>query len=708
MRVLTALFLASLQLHAAVLDVCASGCTYSLAQLQNAVNAAVAANAGDVVEIKEGETATGGLSIPVRGTDTSLITIRSSGCGQIPGDVRVDPASSHLAHINAPIIFATSPNYPNYSAAAHYRIECIEVPNPGSVTTAPILMDFVIGQATGALGSIPDSWPHDITFDRIAIKLPDSVTAVNLVFLAGSRITFTNSVYYGAKGSGETHCIAGINMGGFLVFRNNQMSCESMNFLLGGGAPVKRGQQAQDITFEGNYLYKPWQMRTRIKAAAPSNPCLTDPDNLGEWWKDTTGAPDYWQCSGAPGAGTWATRTAMQWTTATQYYGYNKNCGEYKAAKRFLNKANICQNEWNDIAFAGQHGSAWLNNRVDGVYSEPRLNILDGLFINNKAVNTPWVVATATDNTGPIPYTAPMYGIRHIKWLGVNTGNALFTTGNDAIGVQYTDMGAPGKAPIEFRNMTISPGATTVGRLISMDIATQNVAFNNNVGDAMQCPALSAVGGSCLQAALTTAWPQPRSFSRNVISQNQTCTAFGFDCLQLDLFRNIDFGPTAPQNDQVGGRNNRHPDYMSFSSWYNTAAIGYTDAANGDFSLQTSSPFYHWGLHGSNPGINQAEIDSVTAAVPTGAVNPNLDFLVRSIIPGTGSAVVNYSTPTTAAATLTFSRFGDATSGTVVTSTDSGGAVDRTATVSLAAGQWFMKITSAGVTTTPVDPFWVH
>lgn len=708
MKKLLILLLAVASLDAATLrTVCASGCTYSLARLQDAINDAKTADAGDVVEIKEGETATGGLAVPVRGTDTSLIVIRSSGCGQIPGDVRVSPTNSHLAHINAPVTFAADPNYPGYSAATYYRFECIDFPNPGSVAAYPVFMDLLIGTATGAAGMKPDFWPHDITFDRCVLNMPDSVTAKNLIFMAGSRLTFTNSVFYGAKdGINETHSLAGINVGGFLVFRNNQMSSESMNILLGGAAPVARGQHASDVTFIGNYLYKPWKMRVRIKTTAASGSCLIDPDGNGEWWKDTV-LVTYKQCQGTPGdaTGTWQTVTAGTFNAATQYFGFMKDSGEYKYLYRCDTRGNVIQNSWNDPAFAGQHGSAWENNQVDGTVGEFRDNVIDCTFVNNKMIDVPWGFANGVI-AGSTPYPSNMHN-RFIKTLIVNLGNPLFTTGDDALAVQVTKMGQAGAYPMEFRNMTISSGATTVGRMISIDIPAVNVVFNNSIGDAMQCAVLdSSAGGGCLWNGITLAWPQPRSFSKNVISQNQTCTSFfTWPCITFDLFYNAD---TPSASDQVGGRNNRHPLYMANNSWYDTAAIGFTDAANGDFSLQTTSPFYHWGLHGSNPGIDQAELDSVTAAVPTGAANPNLDFLIRSIIPGTGSAVVNYSTPTTATATLTFSRFGDATSGTVVTSTDSGGSVDRTATVSLDPGRWFMKITSGGVTTTPVDSFWVH
>lgn len=261
MRVFTFLFLALTGLlllpgtaGALNITVCRTGCDYTDTQLQQAIDAA---QPGDTILLRAGETFTGNFVLPDKGASTSYITIRSdaSDADLPPARRRISPSYAHLL----PKIRSgnTSPALTAGLGAHHYRLMFLEF-QANSGGYGDIIRLGINGPSQNDLSLVP----HDLILDRVYVHGDPFLGQKRCIALDSARTTIVNSHVSDCKGTqGDTQAIAGVNGPGPYTIENNYLEGAGENVIFGGDDPKIANLVPSDITFRFNYLSKPLSWR---------------------------------------------------------------------------------------------------------------------------------------------------------------------------------------------------------------------------------------------------------------------------------------------------------------------------------------------------------------------------------------------------------------------------------------------------------------
>jgi len=683
--------------------VCAAGCTFSLAQLQNAVDASAC---GDLVEITYGQTATitGALPLVLRnkGCNGSFVEIRGSGVYQLPGGVRVTPADAPKL---GKITIAVGPYavVTNEQGAGWYRFRGLEI-----TAHSAFLGDlFEFGTRTAYLDRVADNQRSQLAHHIEIVQCyvhgdPASTDGPRRGIRANlGGLTVLDSWFENFKNqSGESNAIGGWNAANTVVIRNTYLEAVAITTIWGGAEPNIQGVRATGLWFIGNHYSRPWKYRVRWQTVNPSGTCLYDADGLGEYYENTANGT-YWRCV-SPGV--WTSITAGQ---MSPYY-WQKNVFELKNAWDAYVEGNYFENAWNPAA-QNQYGAMFLFNLVDNDppagTAEPAATVGYVDIRNNYGRRTPWVASLGSigavyyrwhnnitfrsnlfDEIGDAPYTLPANETFGSKWGG---NMVSFPSLGDHIAYQNNTFIS--RNPVEARAMYL------YGSFASTP--TDNAVFTANITPWNKYGFYNDTGAGNLWNSILDGLASNRNFTRNVVANNQSQSIYARPSPYVNLGWNPDV-PTALacaastfDNTAAGPTTNGS---CAFPADY--SAVGFVDYANSNYRLAGGSTWKGWGPYGQDPGADVDAVLNSTTGVNAGAATepPFLSFQVRALTRTQATLKWTYTAYSTASCTVTASLTSDYAS--PVTATDAGGNRDRTLTLSGLAGntRYYWRLRCAG------------
>lgn len=674
----------------ATLTVCASGCTYNLSQLQNAVDAATC---GDIIEVDKGSTVNmGATSLILKNKPTCntnkgpYITIRSTGVTELLGGVRVTPADS--TRLFKLTITAGAPaTITNEVGAGFYRFHGVEI-----TAHAAFVGDLVeFGLRSPVFTYVADNQisdlAHDIVFEQCYFHGDSASTDGPR---RGIRANMANMVVIDSwfenlkNQNGESNAIGGWNSYGPYYFRNNHFEAVAITTLFGGAQPNIRGIRANGSWFIANYYTRPWKYRVRYQTVPPTNPCLYDADGFGEYYEDQT-AGLYYRCVG----GTFQTISAGQFSP----YYWQKNVFELKNAWRIWVEGNYMENAWNP-ATQNQFGAMFLFNLVD---NDPPSQTFEAAatvgyvnVTNNYGQKTVWV--SSLGGVGG-PYWLPHNNINFdnnvFNQIGDSSwtlsapelfgskfgGNMVVYPGNDT-NIAYTQNTFISRNPIAARAMYMFGSTANNNRSIRS-------VYANNISPWNLSGYYNDMGSGNLWGSVDDSLAPGYSFHRNLIVDNQSQSRFGRPSSITNTALNLDT-PSAPMPCIGSGAEmstvpaTTYNGKCGYPASYTTGI--FADYANENYTV--TGPYVNWGSMGATPGANINQVNWSTQGVNTSAavVPKYIDFVVKQTIPASTSLRFIYNAYNTAVCTVAVSRKFDMSSPTTVS--DTGGDVYRDVTVS--------------------------
>lgn len=273
------LCLPSLLRAQASLTVCANGCDYS--NLQTAINAA---QPGDTLLLRAGETFTGNFTLPDKGSSTDVITLRSDADdADLPGpDQRIDPSyAPFLPKIRSGNTGSAMTAAPG---AHHYRLMFLEFQG-NSQGYNVILSLGVLGSPQTSLAAVP----HDLTLDRLYIHGDDFYGQKRCIGLESASTSILSSYISNCKGvAQDTQAIGSNNGPGPYLIENNYLEAAGENIMFGGADPTISGLIPTDITIRRNHFFKPVAWRSPI-LGTPQGVAATSSITGGTLASDTYG-----------------------------------------------------------------------------------------------------------------------------------------------------------------------------------------------------------------------------------------------------------------------------------------------------------------------------------------------------------------------------------------------------------------------------------
>ena len=263
---------------AATLTVCASGCAYSDFQL--ALNAA---QPGDIILLRAGETFVGNFVLPAKGgSNTSPILIRSDAPDSAlpaagvrlvpPGFAGTNVALNRLARLrgvgggykNTPVL-QTDPY------AHNYRLQFLDVDGVAQEGWGTLIE---WGNNSDTQTSI-DVIPYGIVLDRVYVHGHPAKGQKRCIALNGASLDVVNSfVSACAAVEVDSQAIAGFNGPGPFKISNNYLEGSTENVMFGGADPRISNLIPSDIEITRNLFTKPVSWRNPV-LSPPSAPGVT-------------------------------------------------------------------------------------------------------------------------------------------------------------------------------------------------------------------------------------------------------------------------------------------------------------------------------------------------------------------------------------------------------------------------------------------------
>ena len=263
---------------AATLTVCANGCAY--ADFQLALNAA---QPGDTILLRAGETFVGNFVLPAKGAaDAPAILIRSDAPDSaLPGaETRLIPAGFPGANTPLTVLarlrgvgggYKNTPVLGTAASAHNYRLQFIDIDGVAQEGWGTLVE---LGNNSSAQTTL-DVVPYGIVLDRVFIHGHPTKAQKRCIALNGRSLEVLNS-YVVACASYEidSQAIAGFNGPGPFKIINNHLEASTENVLFGGADPRIPNLVPSDIEIRRNRFTKLLAWRNPV-LARPAPPALS-------------------------------------------------------------------------------------------------------------------------------------------------------------------------------------------------------------------------------------------------------------------------------------------------------------------------------------------------------------------------------------------------------------------------------------------------
>ena len=591
------------------------------ANLQAAIDAA---QPGDTILLTAGATYVGNFVLPLKGGATDITIRTAPDLRQPKPGRRIDP----IAHAGLLAIIRsgnTLPAIQTDAGAHHWRLELLEF----AATTDGYGEIIRLGRG-GVDQSTLASVPYEIVIDRCFIHGDPLQGQKRGISLNSASTTIRDSYISDMKGVGfDTQAIAGWNGPGPYIIENNYLEGAGENVLFGGADAKIADLVPSDITFKGNYLFKPraWEQPI-IPAPTASAVSLASGGSLaaGTYGYRVvarryvgqsilgTSLPSAEATATLAAAGgvriTWAPveaareyrvygRTAggqtVYWTVTTTSFVDNgaagtagtpptsgtrwtvKNIFELKNARRVLAEGNVFENSWRD----GQTGV--------GVVFTPR----------NQDGTAPW--STVQDVT--FRYNIVRHVGAGININGYDNNYPCQQTRNVLIEDNL------------FDDVRSEPGTT--GRFMQIGSGPANVTVNHNTS--IQASTLLYIYARRADGTYETALGF--SFTNNLGLHNaygiQGENAGGYGLASIRAYFIDEW--RVNRNALAGGVASKYP----AGNFFPDVATFYAQFEDGSYRLRADSPYKGAGSDARDLG---ADIDTVTALTDraiSGSTTPN-------------------------------------------------------------------------------------
>jgi hypothetical protein len=493
--------------------------------------------------------------------------------------------------------------------------------------------EIIVG---GGRETSPLSMPKHFEFDRIWCHDFSETDNGPIRCIAENSTYFSihDSYISGMKvvSNGDVQAIGGWSSFGPTTITNNFLEAAGEIVEYGGVVPSYYPLTNQNKTITGNYFYKPFIWKYTTGTTTPSGTCLydapnsPDPDHRGgEFYLNTTTSQGY-VCV----AGTWTT-TGITPT----HYGV-KNILEFKSGRNWTITGNVFQGNWTDA----QSGQAVLfGGRLD---SGPGFANDHITFSNNKITNTYRAFSMGQLCSGTSTGTAPCVN-------GITNHHTI--TNNLIV------LGGPSYCGVAFDSTTC--GFNMWALLWSGRGSLQDTFDHNTLVQPDGISASPYTPNSYFYDL--TPVPSPLNdqirYTNSINSYDFPAAIAGFsaDFTNSTWDRMVLIGATGTYTGSAGPGNTM----TNTSLPANTAAVGFVNAAAGDYHLSPASPYS--ASNGSatllsNDGTDLgADIDLVNMAT-SGAVagTPPWDQQAGlQLNLGSTQVVFRYEAPTSSVCTAT-------------------------------------------------------
>ena len=636
---LAILVLVAISVYAqAVYDVCASGCTYTTAQLQTALDDAALDQGADksincktaLVTLKAGETFTGNYTLRAKPCN-QYVKIRSTGLSALPGDTRVGP--SQVASM-AKLVGSTSSTSSvirtvQASGTGYWALEGIEIVHPASVSVAPNYVYTLVGLPEDSSGeNQPALTPHHIKIDRSYIHGIDTTDGpARCIGAHGRNIEITNSYISNCKVVSTASDSQGIfiqNGQGPFYISNNYIEAAGENILIGQGPGYSAiPWLTQRFAFiQGNYSYKRREWKCSKAAGVPTwTPCLP-----GEK-RQNTSTSQWYQCD--VGGASWSTTT-----TPIPAMVQVKNHYENKEGQGVWYRGNVVDGNWNAGATcAGQLGNNFLINQSDTV----QLNVRDITIDSNNVKYGQIFMSTGYFGTSADVFTS-----------GVTvTNNLQESIATDLYGSNGTGGGSNAyiwSAQTRERAVTFDHNTFTVP-------GSGSAYYLNNITKTDMADGAFA---GFLNFTNNAIWPGQYLFSKDLYPNNGWCSwrAAMANVGDLNMANNLIVGASGSYSTGAAPACPPYVDLPSTTVFGTDLATTYTSPSTNDWTMKAAGPGKTAATDGTDIGVDFTVYNAAIAGSVSGAFNGYLQAGFRAITPTSTTVAIQYTAPSTTTCTL--------------------------------------------------------
>lgn len=596
---------------AATIKVCASGCPYS--NLQSAINAA---QPGDTLLLRAGETFVGNFILPAKTTSsTAFITIRSDAADSVlPGPAtRLVPSGRSGANTSRTLLprllgaggtAKTVPVIRTLPGAHHFRLEFLEVDG-----AAQLGYETLIAVGTDKA----DTPPHDIVFDRIYVHGHATKGQKRGIALNGGSTDVLNSYIADIKSANyDSQALAGWNGAGPYRIANNYIEAAGENVMFGGSLPAKSGLIPSDIVITGNDIAKVTAWRNPI-LAAPGSPKAAASSATGSlsagkhYFRIVAVTPSAdGELVSLPSVEVSVTATsghavALSWSAsagADKYRIYRGTTagGEAKYITTSGSTASfVYTGAAESTGKPRTSATHWIAKNLLEFKNAQRVTIDGNRFENNWSGDQPGfaVVLTPRNVAGKMPWSA----VRDITFTNnivrhtAAAVNILGYDGTQAAGSQITSR-------ISIRNnllydITPAKWGSNQPACFQIGQGATDVTIDGNTIDHATTTLLAAYGK-----------PMVRFVFTNNIARYGTYGVMGSGSSAGNPTLAKYFpGAIFKYNVLAGGTASLYPATNMFPTIAQWDA-SFVNAPAGDYHLRSSSVFFHAGSGGSTPGVN--------------------------------------------------------------------------------------------------------
>ncbi len=632
---------------AATRRVCASGCTYT--NLQSAIDAA---QPGDTILLRAGQTFVGNYTLRDKGSSTAFITIRSdapdsslpaAGVRLVPeGRSGANTARASLARLVGAAGLKTTPLIRTAAGAHHYRLEFLDLDGAAMLGYETLI-------ALGTDKADPDP-AHHIVFDRVYLHGHSRKGQKRGIALNAKSIDVLNSYIADINAVGnDSQALAGWNGVGPFRIINNYIAGGSENIMFGGARPATTGMIPSDIEISDNHILKDPAWRTSI-LSTPTSPRVSSTSASGRLAAGThyfkivavmksaassvvSGPSSEVSATVASGHG-----VTLAWSAVSKAESYRVYRGTAAGRESvYMTTPNASTSfvytaSGETSGAPRSSGTKWVCKNLIEFKNAQRVTIDHNLLENNWVDAQPgYAILFAPKNYNNI---APWTAVRDITF----TNNILRHTAGGFNILGYDDTVSGGSALTQritirnnlFYDIDPTKWGGNLAKFFQIGEGAADVVFDHNTVAHNSSILLGPYGK-----------PMVRFVFTNNIALHGKYGVFGSGSSTgmptiTKYFPNSIF----KYNVLAGGNASLYPPTNSFPTVAQWNA-SFVDASSGDYRLLSSSVFYRAGQSATVPGVDISAITDGSSVDPTPAPPPSSDTPPTADAGGPYTAVVS-------------------------------------------------------------------